>query len=107
MNAELYVKKAFLFASKGDFEKAVESMNKAVEIGEDIVAEVQARCFLGEYYFINRNYDLSKEHLEWILDLAEELESDYDDLLNDEIAAAEVLLTMMELFLPGDEQEED
>lgn len=98
MDAELYVKKAALQASKGDFEKAAESMNKVIETGEDMPSVAQAHCFLGEYYFVKQKYEASKEHLEWISDKEEELESDFDDLLNDEIVTAEVLLDLMDRF---------
>ena len=98
MTSELYVKKAALWASKGEFEKAVESMNTVLELDDDTVAMTEAHCFLGEYYFINQNYELAKEHLEWISDRSEELEAEHDDLLNDEITTADVLLDMMEKF---------
>ena len=98
MNAELYVKKASLQISKGEIEKAVGSMIKAIEIGDDLISITQAHCFLGEYYFINQDYILSKEHLEWIAQRQEELETEYDDLLNDEIDKANLLLDMMETF---------
>lgn len=99
MNAELYVKKATLQAAKGEFEKAAESMNMALKAGEDMAAMAQAHCFLGEYYFVNQKYEASKEHLEWIYDRTEDLESEFDDLLNDEILTAELLLDMMDRFL--------
>jgi len=38
MNAELYVTKASLQMSRGETEKAVESMKKVVEIGDDMVS---------------------------------------------------------------------
>ena len=46
MNAELYVKKASLQISKGEIEKAVGSMIKAIEIGDDLISITQAHCFL-------------------------------------------------------------
>ena len=98
MTAELYVTKASLQISKGEIENALHSMEKAVEIDDDIASVVQARCFLGEYYFVNQNYVLSKENLEWIVERQEEFEADYDDLLNDEIDKANMLLEMMEKF---------
>ena len=79
MTAELYVTKASLQISKGELDNAVNSMEKAIEIDDDIVSVVQARCFLGEYYFVNQNYTLSKENLEWIIQRQEEFEADYDD----------------------------
>lgn len=98
MNAELYVKKASLQISKDEIEKAVGSMIRAIEIGDDLISITQAHCFLGEYYFINQDYILSKEHLEWISERQEELEIKYDDLLNDEIDKVNALLNIMEIF---------
>lgn len=98
MNAELYITKASLQISKGEIEKAVDSMIKAINIGNDMISVTQAHCFLGEYYFVNQDYASSKEHLEWIAQRQEELETEYDDLLNDEIDKANLLLDMMETF---------
>ena len=94
MTAELYVTKASLQISKGEFDNAVQSMEKAIEIDDDIASVVQARCFL----FVNQNYVLSKENLEWIVEKQEKFEDDYDDLLNDEVDKAYMLLEMMEKF---------
>ena len=98
MNAELYIKKASLQISKGEIDKAVDSMKKAVEIGNDIVSVAQAHCFLGEYYFLNQDYISSKENLEWFSKWQDKLETDYNDLLNYEIDKANMLLDMMEKF---------
>jgi len=62
MNAELYITKASLQISKGEIDKAVDSMMKAIEIGNDMISVTQAHCFLGEYYFVNQDYVLSKEN---------------------------------------------
>ena len=98
MNAELFIKKALLQIKKGQTDKAVESMKKTIEIGDDIVSVVQAHCFLGEYYFINQDYISPKYHLEWISEQQDEFETDYDDLLNEEIDRAEMLLDMIGEF---------
>lgn len=98
MNAELFIKKALLQIKKGQTDKAVESMKKTIEIGDDIVSVVQAHCFLGEYYFINQDYISAKYHLEWISEQRDEFETDYDDLLNEEIDRAEMLLDMIGEF---------
>lgn len=99
MNSELYVNKASMQLKKGDIDGAVGSMKKVVEMNDDKVSLVQARCFLGEYYFVNRNYALAKEHLDYILEQQEELENEYDDLLNDEIINANVLKELIDKFL--------
>ena len=81
MKAELYVNKASMQMKKGDIEGAVCSMKKVIELNDDKVSNVQAHCFLGEYYFVNQNYILAKEHLDYIVEQQEELENEYDDLL--------------------------
>lgn len=98
MNGELYVKKAVLQASKGDFDRAVQSMNQAILAGDDEIASARAHCFLGEYYFVKQDYARSGEHLQWISERAEDLEQEYDDLLNDELLEADVLLDIMSRF---------
>ena len=99
MKAELYVNKASMQMKKGDIEGAVCSMKKVIELNDDKVSNVQAHCFLGEYYFVNQNYILAKEHLDYIVDQQEELENEYDDLLNDEIINASVLIELIEKYL--------
>ena len=98
MNAELFITKAALQIKKGDMDNAACSMKKAIEIGDDIVAVAQARCFLGEYYFLNGDYVSSKKNLKWIDKRREELETDYDDLLQEEFERVDVLLAMIEKF---------
>lgn len=99
MKAELYVNKAYMQMKKGDIVGAVCSMKKVVEINDDKVSTVQAHCFLGEYYFMNQNYTIAKEHLDYIMEQQEELENKYDDLLNDEIINANVLIELMDKYL--------
>lgn len=60
-------------------------MKKVIEFNDDKVSNVQAYCFLSEYYFVNQNYILAKEHLDYIMEQQEEVENENDDLLNDEI----------------------
>ena len=98
MNAELFITKAALQIKKGDMDNAACSMKKAIEIGDDIVAVAQARCFLGEYYFLSGDYVSSKKNLKWIDERREELETDYDDLLQEEFERVDVLLAMIEKF---------
>lgn len=98
MNSELYVNKASMQLKKGDIDGAACSMKKVIEMNDDKVSLVQARCFLGEYYFVNRNYALAKEHLDYILQQQEELENEYDDLLNDEMISANVLTDLIDKY---------
>ena len=84
---------------KGDIDGAVYSMKKVIEMNDDKVSIVQAHCFLGEYYFVNQNYTLAKECLDYILEQQEELENEYDDLLNNEIINANVLTQLIDNFL--------
>ena len=64
----------------------------------DAVSETQVRCLLGEYWFVHQQYVQAEEQLSWISDHAERLEQDYDDLLNEEIREAEVLLGIMQRY---------
>lgn len=98
MKSELYINKASMQIKKGDMDGAVCSMKKAIEMNDDKVSNVQAYCFLGEYYFINQNYIFAKVYLDWIVEQQEELESEYDDLLNDEIINASVLSELIEKY---------
>lgn len=99
MNSELYINKASMQIKKGDIDGAVCSMKKVIEMNDDKVSNVQAHCFLGEHYFANQNYTLAKEHLNYIMEQQEELENEYDDLLNDEIISANVLIELIEKHL--------
>ncbi|MCI7680700.1 hypothetical protein ACEXAJ_09745 [Fusobacterium necrophorum subsp. funduliforme] len=98
MNSELYVKKAILQLSRKKEKEAVESLNKAIDLADDIVSVTQAYCILGEYYFIHRNYQEAFSYFSWILDRAEDLEEEFDDLLSEEINRADVLLELMERY---------
>lgn len=50
MKAELYINKASIQIKKGDIDGAVCSMKKVIELNDDEVSNIQAHCFLGEYY---------------------------------------------------------
>ena len=99
MTTQLYLQKAEMQLSRGLEEKALESLLAALECQDgDNVSETQAHCLLGEYRFIHQQYAQAQEQLDWISDRAEQLERDYDDLLNEEIREAEVLLGIMQRF---------
>lgn len=83
---------------KGDIGGAVCSIKKVIEMNDDIVSLIRTHCFLGEYYFINQNYSLSKEHIDWVLEQQDELEKEYDDLLDDEIINANVLVELIDKY---------
>ena len=99
MKTELYINKASMQIKKGDIDGAVGSMKKVIELNDDEVSNIQAHCFLGEYYFVNQNYTLAKEHLDYIMEQQEKLENKYDDLLNDEIINANVLIELIDKYL--------
>lgn len=65
---------------------------------EDIISKTKAHCILGEYWFVHQNYDIAYENLIWISDCAEDLEKNFDDLLNKEIYEANILLEIMQRF---------
>ena len=80
-------------------EKALESLLAALACQDgDTVSATQVRCLLGEYWFVHQQYVQAQEQFIWISDRAEQLEYDDDDLLNEEIQEAEVLLGIMQRF---------
>ncbi|CDC29669.1 tPR domain protein [Firmicutes bacterium CAG:466] len=99
MTTQLYLQKAEMQLAKGLEEKALEGFLAALDFwDDDIVGKTQARCFVGECFFVHQRYTQAQEQFEWIADRAEWLEQEYDDLLNEEIKKAEMLLGIMERF---------
>ena len=52
-----------------------------------------------DIFRLGRPYILAKEHLDYIVEQQEKLENEYDDLLNDEIINASVLIELIEKYL--------
>ncbi|MGF7108975.1 hypothetical protein [Treponema pedis] len=98
MNGELYLKKGLLQLNKKLYTEALESLNKVIELDDNLADVVSAKCILGEYYFIHQNYEKAKEFLSWICDMQDELEREFDDLLSDEIDTASVLTELIEKY---------
>ena len=92
MNGELYLKKGMLQLNRKLYDEALETLNKVIELDDDLVSVTSAKCILGEYYFIHQNYEKAKEFLLWICDRQDELEEEFDDLLSEEIDTASVLI---------------
>ena len=66
MNGELYLKKGMLQLNKKLYDESLETLNKVIELDDDLASVTSAKCILGEYYFIHQNYEKSKEFLSWI-----------------------------------------
>ena len=98
MNGELYLKKGILQLDKKLYDEALETLNKVIELDDDLASVTSAKCILGEYYFIHQNYEKSKEFLSWICDRQDELEEEFDDLLSEEINTASVLMELIEKY---------
>ena len=98
MNGELYLKKGMLQLNKKLYDEAFETLNKVIELDDDLASVTSAKCILGEYYFIHQNYEKSKEFLSWICDKQDELEEEFDDLLSEEIDTASVLMELIEKY---------
>ena len=98
MNGELYLKKGLLQLDKKLYDEALETLNKVIELDDDLASVTSAKCILGEYYFIHQNYEKSKEFLSWICDRQDELEEEFDDLLSEEINTASVLMELIEKY---------
>ncbi len=98
MNGELYLKKGLLQLNKNLYDEALATLNKVIELDDDLASLTSAKCILGEYYFIHQNYEKSKEFLSWICDRQDELEEEFDDLLSEEINTASVLMELIEKY---------
>ena len=98
MNGELYLKKGLLQLNKELYDEALATLNKVIELDDDLASLTSAKCILGEYYFIHQNYEKSKEFLSWICDRQDELEEEFDDLLSEEIDTASVLMELIEKY---------
>ncbi len=98
MDAKLYLNKAIMQLSRGLEEGGVQSLKAAVEGEGDEVSKMQARVILGEYFVMKGEPAQAREHLEPVAQDAERLRDQYDDLLDDEICRADMLLDMIERF---------
>lgn len=98
MDAKLYLNKAIMQLSRGLEEGGVQSLKAALEGEGDEVSKAQARVILGEYYVMKGEPAKAREHLGPVAQDAERLQDQYDDLLDDEICRADMLLDMIERF---------
>ena len=98
MDAKLYLNKAIMQLSRGLEEGGVQSLKATLEGEDDEVSKTQARVILGEYYVMKGEPAQAREHLEPVAQDAERLRDQYDDLLDDEICRADMLLDMIERF---------
>ena len=76
----------------------MQSLKAALEGEGDEVSKTQARVILGEYFVMKGEPAQAREHLEPVAQDAERLRDQYDDLLDDEICRADMLLDMIERF---------
>ena len=98
MDAKLYLNKAIMQLSRGLEEGGVQSLKAALEGEGDEVSKTRARVILGEYFVMKGRPAQAKEHLGSVAQDAERLRDQYDDLLDDEICRADMLLDMIERF---------
>ena len=76
----------------------MQSLKAALEGGGDEVSKTQARVILGEYFVMKGEPAQAREYLGLVVQDAERLRDQYDDLLDDEICRADMLLDMIERF---------
>ena len=98
MDAKLYLNKAIMQLSRGLEEGGVQSLKSALEGEGDEVSKTQARVILGEYFVMKGEPAQARECLGPVAQDAERLRDQYDDLLDDEICRADILLDMIERF---------
>ena len=98
MDAKLYLNKAIMQLSRGLEEGGVQSLRAALEGDGDEVSKTQARVILGEYFVMKGEPAQAREYLGPVAQDSERLRDQYDDLLDDEICRADMLLDMIERF---------
>ena len=98
MDAKLYLNKAIMQLSRGLEEGGVQSLKAALEGDSDEVSKTQARVILGEYFVMKGEPAQAREYLGLVAQDAERLRDQYNDLLDDEICRADMLLDMIERF---------
>ena len=76
----------------------MQSLKAALEGEGDEVSKTQARVILGEYFVMKGEPAQARECLGPVAQDAERLRDQYDDLLDDEICRADMLLDMIERF---------
>ena len=84
--------------SRGLEESGAQSLKDALKSDDDEVSKVQASVILGEYFVMKGEFAQARRHLEAVAQNSSEPEEEYDDLLNDEIYKADLLLDMMGRF---------
>ena len=84
--------------SRGLEESGVQSLKAALEGDSDEVSKTQARVILGEYFVMKGEPAQAREYLGLVAQDAERLRDQYNDLLDDEICRADMLLDMIERF---------
>ena len=72
-----------------------ENLKDALKSDGDEASKVQANVMLGEYFVMKGEFAQAGRHLEAVAQNSSEPEEEYDDLLNDEIYKADMLLDMI------------
>ena len=98
MNAKHYLTKAEMLLSRKMNEKVVESLEKAISTAKeenDFITLFQSNCFMGEFLFMQGEYEKASEYLDFVQENAEKAIASYDDLLNDEINESNLLISLI------------
>jgi len=107
--AEQQIMKAEMLLKRKEFDRAVESLEKAIQFANEHEKEdedddlyfaylVQAHCFLGEAMFMKGEYAKAKEHLSFIEANHDEIEENWDDALNNEVQKSNYLLHLISRY---------
>lgn len=76
----------------------VQSLKDALKSDGDEASKVQANVTLGKYFVMKGEFAQARRSLEAVAQNSSELKEEYDDLLNDEIYKADMLLDMIGRF---------
>ncbi|MDR2039537.1 MAG: hypothetical protein LBQ60_16560 [Bacteroidales bacterium] len=100
MNAGHYLHKAELLLKRREFEKVVESLEKAIlsaKYENDFITLIQSHCFLGEFWLMQGEYMKAKGYLSFVSENSVMAET-FDDLLNEEINQSKLLVSLIERY---------
>ena len=96
--------KAEMLLKQKNLTKVVETLEEAIQLTEENIQEiadsellylVQAHCFLGETLFISGDYKTAERYFSYIIENSAEIQEKWDDLLDNEIKTADLLMTLI------------
>lgn len=94
MNIDQKIYKALILLDKGKEEDAITCLKECIELAQDnMLACARAHAILGHVYYELEQFLPAKQHLMYLMEHQDTLETLYDDALAEEIETAKELLS--------------